>query len=471
MSDYSQEKGLSLKGPDIMPTTDEQRHITPPAFAIIWFGMAVQLVTFILAAQLYPALSPMMILLACLVGNGITVIILTLTGDIGIMYGIPYAVYIRACFGYLGTHIPAFIRAIPAIFWFGFQTWFGAYAMNTIMVMLTGYSNLNLLIVAFAIVQVVNMMYGVDAVAKFEKLAAPLILVIGILLLNLVLRENNATMGEVLRTGGQGGISFGYAVVAQMGAYITMALNIPDFTRYLCCTDKTKKSWWQVNFPSFWSQGAGLLSAMLLFTFIGMTSGVLTGNWNPIDVMIQTIGPNSPLLLIVCLLFIVLAQWSTNTAANLIPPVYIIINFFPRKISLRIATVIAGAAGVLMRPWVFGDQIGTVLVVISALLGPIAGIMICDYYLLRKRKLNLQELYKAGGQYEYWNNVNPAAIIAYVPAMLLAFKWPDYGFWAAFGISMVLYYPLMKYWIAHKYPQPEILNPNQPLNVTYTESA
>ncbi|EJL44661.1 cytosine/uracil/thiamine/allantoin permease [Brevibacillus sp. CF112] len=453
------EKGISLTGKDIMPTTDSQRNITNMGFLILWIGIAVQLVTFILGAQLYPALSPSEILLACILGNLVVAVLLTLMGDIGVRYGIPYAVYIRACFGYLGTHIPAFIRAVPAIFWFGFQTWMGAVALNVIMEILTGYSNLTLLIIVFGVIQIINTAMGIEAITKFEWLASPSILVIGVVLLIMVMNAHNLTIGQLFAIEGQGGISFGFAVVAQMGTYITMALNASDFTRFLKIKQEDQKgTWWQANKGSFSGHTIGLVGSMLLFTFIGLTSGVATGNWNPIEVMVQTFGKDNPLLLIVCLAFVILAQWSTNVSANLLPPSYIIVNFFPRKITFPIAAIVSGIVGLLLQPWQFSAYIPQILVIITALLGPIAGIMFCDYYLLRKRQLNLQELYKPGGQYQYWNNLNPAAIIAYIPACISVFFYPDYGFISAFGLSAVLYYPLMKYWIAKVYLQPEIFH-------------
>ncbi|MFM1655795.1 NCS1 family nucleobase:cation symporter [Brevibacillus sp. B_LB10_24] len=456
------ESGIRLTGKDIMPTTEDQRNISNLGFLMLWIGIAVQLVTFILGAQLYPALSPTEILAACIVGNLIVAVLLTLMGDIGVRYGIPYAVYIRACFGYLGTHIPALIRAIPAIFWFGFQTWMGAAALNVIMEMLTGYANLTLWIILFGAVQIANTAMGIDAITKFEWLASPSILIIGVVLLLMVMNAHSITFSQLFAIKGQGGVSFGFAVVAQMGTYITMALNASDFTRFLKVSGKDQKgTWWQANKGSFWGHTVGLVGSMLLFTFIGLTSGVATGNWNPIDVMVQTLGKDNPLLLIVCLAFVILAQWSTNVSANLLPPSYIIVNFLPHKISFPVAAIIAGIAGLLLQPWNFADYVPQIMMIITALLGPIAGIMFCDYYLLRKRQLQLAELYKAGGQYRYWNNLNPAALIAYVPACISVFFLPDYGFISAFGLSIVLYYPLMKYWIAKVYPQPEITGQQQ----------
>ncbi|MCM3760145.1 cytosine permease [Alkalihalobacillus oceani] len=452
-----EEKELSLVGRDVLPTKQTDRNITTFGFFLLWIGIAVQLVTFITAAQLFPSLSPVQIVVAALLGNLVVVALLVLLGDFGIKYGISYAVYIRACFGYLGTHIPATVRAIPAIFWFGFQTWMGAFALNQIMVTLTGYSNIMLLIILFGAVQIINTAMGIEAIKKFEMLAAPSILLIGLYLQYLIMDRFDMTLSSLFVMQGDGGLSLGYGIVVFMGLYITMALNASDFTRFLKVSPENQLgSWWDTNKGSAIAHSAGLLSSMILFTVIGMTSGVATGNWNPIEVMTLVLGEGNPFILIVCLVFVILAQWSTNISANLLPPGYIIVNYFPKKITFAQGAIIAGIIGLLMQPWLFADFLPAILIVISALLSPIAGIMFCDYYLLRKRQVNLKELYRSGGQYRYWNNVNPAALIAYVPAGLSVFLFPDYGFITAFLISNLLYYPLMKYWIAKKYDQPEI---------------
>ncbi|RFU61013.1 NCS1 family nucleobase:cation symporter [Bacillus sp. V59.32b] len=458
---HENEKGISLTGKDIMPTLETERNMTPIAYFILWVGIAVQLVTPIAAAQLYPALSPMQIIVACILGNLIVAILLTLLGDIGIRYGVPYAVFIRASFGYLGAHIPALVRAIPAIFWFGFQTWMGAYALNAIMELLTGYSNLTLLIIVFGIVQIINTAMGMEAITKFEWLASPSILIIGIILQVYIMQQHNLTFSEIFARGGEGGISMGSAVVVMMGTYITMALNAPDFTRFLKTgTAGDKAQWWKLNKGSFLAHTLGLVGSMLLFTIIGLTSGVATGTWNPIDAMVQTMGKDNPLLLVICLIFVILAQWSTNISANLLPPGYVIVNLFPRKITFAMGAIIAGIIGLLIQPWNYAEYVPQILMIITATLAPIVGIMFTDYYLLRKRRLNVEDLYKAGGQYRYWKNVNPAAIIAYIPAGFSVLLFPDYGFVSALLVAAVLYYTLMKYWICKIYEQPEITDEN-----------
>jgi NCS1 family nucleobase:cation symporter-1 len=450
-------KGLSLKGRDIMPKTDEDRVISPRGFFLISVGLYVQLVSFIVGAQVYPALSPFMIILSVLVGNVVVWVLLVLTGDIGLKHGIPFAVYVRAPFGYLGAHVPALVRGLPAVFWFGFQTWLGATALNIIMETLTGYSNLWLIIVVFGIFQIINTALGINAIARFDWLAAPILIVTGVVMEVLLLQRYDITMAQLFSTRGEGGISFLSAIAIMAGAQITMAVNIADFTQFLTRPAGSEGNWVRRNFGSAWSQLFGLVPPMAFFVIVGMTSGIATGEWNPILVMAEIFGENPVVLIFVLASFVIFAQVASNTGQNLLPPGYVFVNLFPRRITFPVAVTAAGVIGLLIQPWNFAEIIPTILLYISAGLGPIVGIMVSDYYLLRKRELNVDELYRAGGQYEYWHNVNPAALIVYFGSAIAGILIPDLAFFAAMIVSVVLYYVLMKVWILDAYPQSEII--------------
>src|SRR5699024_4829776 len=270
-----------------------------------------------------------------------------------------------------------------------------------------------------------------------------------------LLRQYNLTLSGLFSMSGDGSSTLGYGTVVMMGNYITMVLNASYFTLFLK-VDTQDKNWWKRNLGILWSQNVGLISSMLLLTFIGLTSGVATGVWNPVDVMIDFFGKGSPLILIGCLAFVILAQWSSNISANLLPPAYIIVNIWPRKINFSKGVIISGVIGLVMMPWNYGDVMSALLAGFTALLLPIVGIMISDYFLVRKRKINMEELYKVDGQYKYWNNINPAALIAYIPAAIISFIYMDYGFIGAFIVSAGIYYTLMKYWIGKVYYQPEM---------------
>jgi NCS1 family nucleobase:cation symporter-1 len=447
-------KQIELKDKVLMPTDDSKRTITSLAFFMICVGMYVQLVSFVAGAQLYPALSPRTIVITCIIGNLFVWGLLVLTGDIGMKHGIPYAVYIRAPFGYMGAHIPGIARALPAVFWFGFQTYLGSMAINEIAKIIFGASNLTLIIILFGGLQIWNTALGINAIAKFDWVATPILIVCGVYMEYFLIKNYNITW-EIFNTPGQGGISIVAAIAIMAGPQITMPINICDITRFLK-RGKSEK-FFELNKGSMSSQFWGLIPSMAMFVIIGMTSGIATGEYNPITVMTQVFAGNPIVLIVVLASFVIFAQVASNTGQNLLPPGNVIVNFFPGKIKFSTAVIIAGVLGLLIRPWIFEDKIPSILLAISCLLGPILGIMLSDYYLLRKRKLVIEDLYDSNGQYKYLNNYNPAAFIVFIPGILSALIIPDYAMYISMFVGGISYYLLMKYWIIKKYPQREIV--------------
>ncbi|PSL40719.1 NCS1 family nucleobase:cation symporter-1 [Planomicrobium soli] len=444
---------LNLSGKDIMPTNDSERSVSSLGFFMISVGMYVQLVSFIAGAQLYPGLSPIAIILSAVLGNLIVWVLLVLTGDIGLKHGIPYAVYARAPFGYLGAHIPALIRALPAIFWFGFQTWLGSLAINEIMIALTGYSNLTLIIIIFGAFQIYNTASGINAIEKFDWVATPVLFITGLYILYFMITQYNITLADFM-TPGEGGTSFVTAMAIMAGAQITMAVSIADMTRFM--ERGRDESFFKLNKGSMHSQFWGLIIPMALFVAIGMVSGIATGEWNPITVMTDIFSDNIFLLVFVLAAFVIFAQVASNTGQNLMPPGYVFVNLFPHKLKFSTAVIIAGIIGLLVQPWQFAEYVSTILLIISLLLGPILGIMVSDYYFVRKRKLSIDDLYNEHGQYRYMSNFNPAAFIVFVPGILSGLFFPDYAFFISMGVGAVVYYFLMTKWIIKKYPQKEV---------------
>lgn len=446
-------KSLSLKNPELLPSKDSERDLSLIDYSLLWAGMTINIAGFAIGAQLYPGLSPVRIVMGILVAYLLVTTLLVLNGDIGLTYSIPFAVYMRACFGYKGSFIPGVIRSIPCFFWFGFQTWVGALALNSILEMTIGYSNLTIMIILFGAIQIINAIYGLKAMAKFDWIAIPLLaLVLGGTMFWL-LKTNNATFTDIMAAPSKNTYSFPFAVMGIAGGWITMALNSPDLTRKLERDSNFEKGgFFTRNKNAIIAQILGLVIVGALILIVGMTAGILTGIWNPIDVVIETFGTSRPIILIFAFLAITFAQWSTNTAANLMPPAYILINMFP-KLNFAKATILSGIIGLVIMPWKFSDFLVQFQVITSGLLGPIVGIMIADYYLIRKRKLNVRDLYEEDGQYKYKNDYNPAAIWTLIISSVGGVIFKEYAFFVSFGVSLVLYVVLMKSMVLNKYDQ------------------
>lgn len=431
-----------LNNPELMPTRTQDRDINIWDFTMLWAGMTINMGAFTMGAQLYPGLSPMMILGAILVAYMIVTSILVLTGDIGIRYGMPFAVFIRGCFGYQGAKIPAVLRAIPACFWFGFQTWVAAVAIGKLLELWFGYTNITLLILIFAALQVVNAIYGMKAMAKFDWVAIPaLTVLIGAVTLWL-LGDNNATLFDVFSAPSTGDGSFWFAVMGIAGIWITMGLNSPDLTRKLeRSRDHASANFFVRNRKPFMAQLGGLIIIGTGILLVGMIGGILTGTWDPIAIVTDSI--SHPLILILSMLTIAFAQWSTNTAANLMPSAYVLMNVFPR-LSFGWGVAISGALGLLMMPWLFADSLLWFTVITSALLGPVAGIMIADYYLLRRGKLDPAQFYDPEGPFVYQRNFNLRGFAVFGLSFVASVAFVELAFFVGLAVSVIGYTVAMR---------------------------
>lgn len=454
----STNRSASLRSPELMPTSESGRTMSLADYFILWAGMTINIVGFSLGAQYYnggEGLSAWMLVLVILVGYGMVTALTALIGDIGTVYGVPYAVYARAPFGYKGFYVAGILRAIPALYWFGFLTWIGAAALNYMMgLIFPGFDNLGLMIIVFAALQIINSMYGLEAMAKFDWFAIPVLAILFVVIAIAIGKKFGVTIPDIMATPGEGKMSIVYAISGIAGGWITMALNGPDLARQIKrVPDYDKKGFFARNKRALIGQFLGLMVVGVLTMLVGMAAGITTGEWDLNKVCIDLF--NSKALLIFAFIAIVFAQWSTNTAGNLMPPTYILIGMFP-KLNFKSASVICGVIAIAMQPWRIQNS-GTFLVdvqnYISILLGPIIGILLADYFIIRKGKLNVQDLYTANGQYQYTSGFNMSAMIALVVSFVLSFISSTYAFFIGLIISPIIYVIHMKIVTMKKYDQ------------------
>ncbi len=418
--------GSPLWNPDLAPTPLSRRTWSTYHIAALWIGMAVVITTYTLASGLMQqGMSWWQAMLTILLGNTIVLVPMILNAHAGTKYGVSFPVLCRASFGVKGANIPAMLRAIVACGWFGIQTWIGALALHTLFAAawptwgsLPG--NIWIAFAIFWIVQVAIIIRGLEGIKILEAWSAPLLLSGGVLLLG----------WAILRGGGLGHILsestrlqtaevpfwqlFPAALTANVGYWATLSLNIPDFTRYA----RSQRS-------QALGQVFGLPTTMTLFAFIGVavTSAtiVLFGEaiWDPIA-LIARIG--SPAVIIFGALIVMVAQLTTNMAANVVSPANDFSSLSPRRISYVTGGLITAVIGIVMMPWkLYADAaayIFTWLIGYSSLMGAIGGILIADYWVLRGRELSLADLFKVNGRYGYSNGVNPRAVIALVVSIL-----------------------------------------------------
>ncbi|MEY8827502.1 NCS1 family transporter [Sedimentitalea sp. XS_ASV28] len=437
----------------ILPTLLGQRLIGMLGYAWIWVGIAVIIATYSLgAAGIGGGIPLASVILTIALANLAIGAFMVLTADIGTEHGLSFAVYLRAPFGVYGTHLPAMSRGLVAAMWFGIQTYLGALALNGIGQYFLGFDNWFVWYVAFAIVQVVNTASGIKSVERLASLAAPAIIAISVWMyftLEGVARTKGVNIWTYQATGE---MSLLVLFIANMGFWSTLAIDIPNLTRFLKVPSGERK-FFKRNRNIFLAQLIALPVTQALIAGLGAVSFIAAGNWNPVEV-IQ--GQGQGLSLVLLLALVVLAQWSTNNSANLIPSALTFVNLAPRIINYRIAVVLAGIVGTLCFPWEILNNLFVFLGYYGAFLSAIGGIMVADYYILRRRRINVPDLYKLDGQFRYAGGFNPAGLFAWFVAGGIAAWYSQYAFLIGFPLGIVLYLLLMHALVLRSNPQQEI---------------
>jgi NCS1 family nucleobase:cation symporter-1 len=458
---------------DLAPTPLERRTWTTYHIAALWIGMSVVITTYTLASGLMEqGMRWWQAMLTILLGNAIVLVPMVLNAHAGTKYGVSFPVLCRASFGVKGANIPALLRALVACGWFGIQTWIGALALNTLLAAAwPAWSGVPAALwISFAIfwlIQVWIIVHGLDGIRRLEGWSAPLLLAGGGLLLGWAIVRGGG-LGRVLdesvrlqRNATPFWSLFPAALTANVGYWATLSLNIPDFTRYA----RSQRS-------QALGQALGLPATMTAFAFIGVavTSATIVvfgeAIWDPV-VLIARIG--SPPVIIFGALIVMLAQLTTNMAANVVSPANDFSSLAPKKVSYLTGGLITAAIGIVMMPWkLYADAsayIFTWLIGYSSLMGAIGGILIADYWVLRKRQLSPIDLFKPNGLYSYGGGTNWRAVTALVvavapvvPGFLRAALTPGgqvadpnlfdtlytYAWFVTFGLSAVLYLAISK---------------------------
>lgn len=437
----------------ILPTRHDQRPISAWGYAWIWIGIAVIIATYSLGASGVQGGLPLgQVILTILAANLVLGAFMLLTADIGTEHGLPFAVYLRAPFGVHGTHLPSLSRGLVAAMWFGFQTYLGAIALNGIAEYFLGFDNWVVWYVLFAAVQVANTAAGIRAVEKLAALAAPAIIAVSVWMY-FTLDGIAETKGlNIWNFQAEGEMSLLVLFVANLGFWSTMAIDIPNLTRFVR-TEAGARRFFDRNRNVFLGQLIALPITQSVIAGLGAVSWIATGNWNPIEV-IQ--GDAQGAALLALLVLVVLAQWSTNNSANLIPAALTFVNVAPRVIDYRLGVVLTGVVGTLCFPWAILDNLFAFLGYYGAFLSAIGGIMVGDYYLIRRRRLNVPDLYRLQGQFRYLYGYNPAGLVAWIVAGGVAMARPEYAVLIGFPLGLILYTFMMQRLVLPNHPQAEI---------------
>ena len=421
----------SLYNEDLAPTGFAERTWTTYNIAALWIGMSIVITTYLLASTLMAAgMNWWQALLTISLGNILVLIPMLLNAHAGTKYGVPFPVFVRASFGVRGANFAAMARALVACGWFGIQTWLGGAALDALVTAAWGgWANVTghtfIAFFVFWVIQLVIILTGIEGVKWFESFAAPLLIGGGIALLIWGFVAGGgvgnvfATSAELQQGQAPFWAIFWPSLAANVGYWITLSLNIPDFTRYA-----------QSQRSQIIGQAIGLPLTMTAFSFIGIAVTAATivvfgeAIWDPVQLVTRLTG-DIPALLILAMFVIAIAQISTNMAANVVSPSFDFSNLAPKYISFRMGGIITAIIGVLSFPWILletaGAYVFTWLVGYGSLLGAIGAVMIADYWIVRRRQLSLADLYKHEGRYAYsggWNwRAIAAVLIGVVPVL------------------------------------------------------
>ncbi len=471
----------SLYSEDLAPISNEKRTWTTWNYAALWISMSLCIPTYMLSSSLIEGgMNWWQAILTIFLGNTVVLIPMLLNGHAGAKYGIPFPVFARASFGTVGANIPAMLRAIVACGWFGIQTWIGGFALfQMARLWIPSLETLPQIFpdsfglqtgpaICFILFWMLNMYVvylGVESIRKLLVFKAFFLPLAALALLFWALSAAHG-LGPILDTPSKFSNTTDFfhfffpALTGMVGFWATLSLNIPDFTRYATSQKAQIKG-----------QIYGLPTSMTLFAFVGVVvtsaTAIVFGTmiWDPVVLAGKF---DSKLLVSVAMIAVAISTLATNIAANIVSPANDFAHLAPAKINFRKGGYITGVIGILIFPWkLIADPSGyifTWLVGYSSLLGPVGGIMIADYYFIRKQQLVLNDLYQSSGIYSFTKGVNKNAIWALVlgiipniPGFFTTIKvWPEkmfpgwilelyhYAWFVGFGISALVYWILMK---------------------------
>ncbi len=462
---------------DFAPVPLEERTWNTWNYTSIWIGMAVCVPTYMLASSMIQeGMSWWQAVFTILLGNLIVLVPLLLNGFPGAKYGIPFPVLIRSSFGMQGSILAGLLRGLVGCGWFGIQSWIGGNAIYQLILVvapqmgnsayLGDFIGLNIAqLICFFIFWGINIWIihkGIETVRIFESWSAPLLLIAGLGLMIWAISSAGSFSDILAQTasfhpepGSTFGTIFWPSLTAIVGFWATLSLNIPDFTRYAI----SQKA-------HYTGQALGLPTTMTLFSFIGIfvTSATILifgeAIWDPIILLSKF---DSSVVIILSMVLLSIATLSTNIAANVVASANDIANIAPKRISFKMGGYITGVIGILIFPWkLLADPSGYIflwLIAYSALLGAITGIMICDFFVIRKRSLDLESLYNINTTLPEWNHkawiafgfsilpVLPGFLIqvGLLNAELIGSFWNNlysYAWFITFGIAFLLYWIL-----------------------------
>ena len=404
----------------LAPIPAHARIFSTGSYVLMWWSSLIVIQAFVIGQGFLPPNGTMNIAQAffvMLVAGLVAVAMFSLNGDAGNRYGIPYLIQSRASFGIRGSKIVEILRALPALAWYGIGTWIGALSLDGILATLTGFTAPWTTFTYFVVLQAVQTALawgGIRTMKWFNVYGSLVITAVMAYILIHIVGTHGFQIEESWRRAPDWGPAFWAGLTTAIGILATVMLNIGDMTRHLAASPRAN---WLGHF-------FGVLPPWFFMLTLGIVAGASLGIWDPVQALMQ-LSPNA-VVLIVLLAFILIAQFTTNLTINILPPALILMDTF--KIGWRPAVVACGVLGILTCPWILLSNMQVFsgfILYYSALFGPVLGVMLADYYVVRKRRLVIEELYASGPGSRHWfqGGFNPAALIAVAVPGVITMLW------------------------------------------------
>ncbi|WNS76231.1 NCS1 family transporter [Bacillus sp. DTU_2020_1000418_1_SI_GHA_SEK_038] len=447
MGQNSTEIAKGSRRESLNPVSSENRIFGLTTYITLWISSMVVIQIFMVGQSFLPPAGKLNIFQAGVV----TVISALFIGLLfvinsrpGIKYGIPFIVQARSSFGYNGARIASLIRVLPAVFWYGIGSWIGASAMEFVTQTIWGWGNIWVYFILFQVVQTFIAYFGMNTIKWFDSILSVVVLGFLIYITIQLINAGGLKIANTWNTSGSWGMPFFAAITASVGILITAAINNGDLSRYL------------ENKPGYNAIGhfVGIVPMFIIILGIGVLSAAATGIWDPVQALVSVI-PN-PIVAVAMMIFIIVAQITTNLTINIKPPAIVLMETF--NITWGLSVIIVGLLSIVTFPWLLisSSVFNTFISFYSAFLGPLLGILIADYYFIHKQKFNVESLYNKTIKYN-WLGLGSLLIGGIIGVIFLPISWM-----VSMPISALLY------WAGYQYlPNYKSKNASNGVDITY----
>jgi nucleobase:cation symporter-1, NCS1 family len=419
------------------PVSDNQRIFSLTTYVFLWWSSLKPIQLFILGQSFLPPAGALNIeqAIVVVVATGLIVTALfSLNGTFGQRQGLAYAIQLRSSFGVRGARIPAAIRAVPAIVWYGIGSWIGAMAVAGITRQLFGYGNVMFYFVLFQVFQTALAYFGIQTIKWFESVMAVVIFAIMGWMMSLMFGTYGVQIEESWRFPGSWGLPFLFALNTSVGIVSTEMISISDLTRYL--ENRPRVNWL--------GHAIGVNPPLIAMAVFGIMAASSVGIWNPIDALMK-MSPGLGLS-IVLLFFVTMAQITTNLTINILPPALVLMDLTGMRWGT--AVVVVSAVATATFPWILLDSANFQFFIIfySAFLGPILAVMLADYWILHRRNVDIASLFDSSPKSAFWfrSGFNPAAFVSMILGAAIALVFLNYSWLVGLFVTLPLYLILMK---------------------------